>query len=164
MSLSTEVILSLGIPIGLIVLGRVAGKRIERKHYESIAERERAFAAKPAFSARDAMLVRPIADARLATGSVVVSVDHFKRFIAGFRMLVGGELGSYAPLIERARREAVLRMKESEPRADAYINTRLETSTISNASQNEGTGTIEVLAYATAVRFEPLQNGRLPGS
>ncbi|MEM7135340.1 MAG: heavy metal-binding domain-containing protein [Myxococcota bacterium] len=164
MSLSTELILSIGIPIALLLLGRIVGKRIERKHYASIAERERVLAAKPTFSTQEAVLTQPVAEARLATGSVVVSVDHFKRFVTGFRMLVGGELGSYAPLIERARREAVLRMKESEPQADAYINTRLETSTISNGSRNEGTGTIEVLAYATAVRFEALQNGRLPGS
>ena len=49
-------------------------------------------------------------------------------------------------------------MKESQPDADAYINTRLETSTISSTSGDEGLGTIEVLAYGTAVRYARLQN------
>ena len=45
-------------------------------------------------------------------------------------------------------------MKESQPNAHAYLNTRLETSTISSTSGNEGTGTIEVLAYGTAVHYD----------
>jgi uncharacterized protein YbjQ (UPF0145 family) len=84
----------------------------------------------------------------------VISVDHFKRFLSGFRMIVGGEVRSYSSLIDRARREAVLRMKESQPDAHAYINTRLETSTISSTAGNEGIGTIEVLAYGTAVHYD----------
>jgi uncharacterized protein YbjQ (UPF0145 family) len=84
----------------------------------------------------------------------VISIDHFKRFVSAFRMLIGGEVRAYGSLLERARREAVLRMKESHPDADAYINTRLETSTIASTSGNEGTGTVEVLAYGTAVHYD----------
>ncbi|MGB5413298.1 MAG: heavy metal-binding domain-containing protein, partial [Polyangiales bacterium] len=80
--------------------------------------------------------------------------DHFKRFLSGFRMIFGGEIRSYSSLIDRARREAVLRMKESQPDADAFLNTRLETSTISSTAGNEGMGTIEVLAYGTAVHYD----------
>ncbi|MEM9729034.1 MAG: heavy metal-binding domain-containing protein [Myxococcota bacterium] len=162
MGLGIEILISLCIPIVLIVLGRFVGRRIERNHYASIEEREARLASKPALSTRDARNLPPVADATLATGSVVVSVDHFKRFLSGFRMIVGGEVRSYSSLVERARREAVLRMKESQPEADAYMNTRLETSTISNTSGDEGVGTIEVLAYGTAVRYARLQNSGLP--
>lgn len=162
MSLSTELIISLCIPIVLIVIGRFVGRRIERNHFASIEEREARFASKPALSTRATDSLPPVADVRLATGSVVISVDHFKRFLSGFRMIVGGEMRSYSSLVERARREALLRMKESQPEADAYMNTRLETSTISSTSGDEGVGTIEVLAYGTAVRYSDLQNGRLP--
>jgi len=68
-------------------------------------------------------------------------------------MLIGGEVRPYAKLIERARREAILRMKESQPDADLYINTRLETSNISSASGEGGMGIVEVLAYGTAVHY-----------
>lgn len=162
MSLSTELIISLCIPIALIILGRFFGRYIERSHYADIEAREARFASKPALSTRGSEGLPPVADAALAIGSVVVSVDHFKRFLSGFRMLVGGEVRSYSSLVERARREAVLRMKESHPDADAYMNTRLETSTISSTSTNEGLGTIEVLAYGTAVRYRDLQNSHLP--
>ena len=152
--MSLELILGLGIPILLIGLGKFIGSAIERKHFIDIAEREARFRGQPALSIKTCDAPYPVRSAQLASGSVVVSVDHFKRFISGFRMLVGGEVRSYSSLIDRGRREALLRMKESQPDADAYLNTRLETSTISSTAGNEGMGTIEVLAYATAVHYD----------
>jgi uncharacterized protein YbjQ (UPF0145 family) len=152
--MSIELILGIGIPLLLIVVGKVVGARIERRHFEEIAQREARFAGQPALSTKETLELAPIRKAELASGSVVVSVDHFKRFISGFRMIFGGEVRSYATLIDRARREAVLRMKESRPDADAYVNTRLETSTISSTAGDEGMGTIEVLAYGTAVHYD----------
>ena len=151
---SAELWISIAIPLVLIVVGRVVGSRIERNHYRDIIEREARFRTRPAFSTKELDAPGPIRSASLAIGSVVVSVDHFKRFLSGFRMIFGGEIRSYSSLIERARREAVLRMKESQPDADAYLNTRLETSTISSTAGNEGMGTIEVLAYGTAVHYD----------
>jgi len=150
---SVELWIALGTPVLLIVVGRVVGSSIERNHYRDIVEREARFLAQPAVSTKDWDAPGPIQSASLALGSVVVSVDHFKRFISGFRMFFGGEVRSYSSLIDRARREALLRMKESQPDADAYLNTRLETSTISSTTGNEGIGTIEVLAYGTAVHY-----------
>lgn len=151
---SVELWITLGIPVVLIVVGKVVGASIERSHYRSIVEREAGFRARPAISTKELDAPVSIQSASLAVGSVVVSVDHFKRFLSGFRMIFGGEVRSYSSLIDRARREAVLRMKESQPDADAFLNTRLETSTISSTAGNEGMGTIEVLAYGTAVHYD----------
>lgn len=147
-----ELVLVVVVPIGLIILAKVVGARVERAHYASLAEREARFHDRPALSSKH--FAAPVRSAELASGSVVVSIDHFKRFVGGLKMLVGGEIRSYSTVIERARREAILRMKESCPDADAYINTRLETSTISSAGDREGMGTVEVLAYATAVHYD----------
>ena len=152
--MSAELLISIGLPILLILLGRIVGSRIERHHYESIATREAEFESQPALSTMQSNNLAPIRSATLAMGSVVISIDHFKRFLSGFRMIFGGEIRSYSSLIDRARREAVLRMKESQPDADAYVNTRLETSTIASTRGDEGIGTIEVLAYATAVHYD----------
>jgi len=89
---------------------------------------------------------------QLVTGSVVVSVDYFKRMLAGLRNIFGGAVQSYETLIDRARREAVLRMKESCPDADQVINLRLDTSSISKGRGRQ-IGSVEVLAYGTAVYF-----------
>jgi uncharacterized protein YbjQ (UPF0145 family) len=152
--MSIELLISIAIPVLLIVVGRVVGSSIERKHYANIEDREARFQGQPALSTKQSDAPGAVRSASLATGSVVLSVDHFKRFLSGFRMIFGGEVRSYSSLIERARREAVLRMKESQPDAHAYINTRLETSTISSTTGNEGIGTIEVLAYGTAVHYD----------
>ena len=152
--MSIELIIGIGVPVLLIIIGKVAGSTLERRHFESIAEREAAFRKQPALSTKTTDAHQSVRSATLAIGSVVISVDHFKRFVSGFRMIVGGEVRSYASLIDRARREAVLRMKESQPDADAYLNTRLETSTIASTSGDEGTGTIEVVAYGTAVQYD----------
>ena len=152
--MSIELLISIAIPVLLVVIGKIVGSTIERRHYASIAAREQRFREQPALSTKQTTPSAPIRSATLAVGSVVVSVDHFKRFISGFRMFFGGEVRSYSSLIDRARREAVLRMKESQPGADAYINTRLETSTIASTRGDEGIGTIEVLAYGTAVHYD----------
>jgi uncharacterized protein YbjQ (UPF0145 family) len=149
---ASELLAVLIISITLILIGKVLGARAERAHFARIAERETRFRSQPALSSKH--VEAPIRSAALVTGSVVVSVDHFKRFVGAVRMLVGGEVRSYSTVIERARREAILRMKESQPDADAYINTRLETSTVGTAAGNEGMGTVEVLAYGTAVHYD----------
>ena len=137
----------------LLVLGFVVGKVTEHRHYRSIRARERRFLSVPVISTKTLDDPRPVAEARLVLGSVVVSVDYYKRFLSTFRNLFGGELRSYASLIDRGRREALLRMRESQPTADLFLNCRLETASISKG-QGKATGTVEVIAYATAITFE----------
>jgi len=48
----------------------------------------------------------------------------------------------------------VLRMKEACPDADQIINIRLETSSIYKG-QGKQIGSVEVLAYGTAIYFAP---------
>ena len=137
--------------IVLLLMGFIIGKSKERKHYRSIGIREEAFLDKPAITAR-VPSSENIADADLAIGSVVVSIDYFKRFLSSWRMIFGGELKSYSPLLDRGKREALLRMKESVPGADEYINCRMETSTISSG-KGKAMGTVEVIAYSTAITY-----------
>ena len=137
----------------LLLLGFVAGKLAEWKHYRSIREREGLTLRVPVVSFKTLDDPRPVRDARLAVGSVVVSADYYKRFLMAFRKIFGGEVLSYSPVIDRGRREAILRMKESCPDADLFLNCRLATSSITN-SQGRDIGRVEVIAYATAVKFE----------
>jgi uncharacterized protein YbjQ (UPF0145 family) len=91
-----------------------------------------------------------IKNSRLVNGSVVISIDYFKKFVASLMNFFGGRVSTYETLIDRARREAILRMKEDAGDASEIINVRIETSSISkNASDN--IGAVEVLAYGTAI-------------
>ena len=89
----------------------------------------------------------------------MVSVDYFKQILAGLRNLFGGTIQSYETLLDRARREAVLRMKERCPKADQILNLRIETSSISKGG-GERIGSVEVLAYGTAIYFEQTSASR----
>ena len=140
-----------------LVLFYYTGRAAERKHYKSIKERESRMLNRPVLSTRTLAPDMKVQDTTLAVGSVVISIDHFKQFMSSLRLLVGGELKTYAPLIDRARREAVLRMKESTPHADLYVNMRFETSAISQG-EAKTLGTVEVMAYATAVKLVPHEN------
>jgi len=137
----------------LISLGYFFGRRAEHNHYKSIIEREKKWMGLPTSCSKYvAGDDREIARCELVSGSMVVSVDYFKRVLAGLRNIFGGSVQSYETLVDRARREAVLRMKESCPGADQIINLRLETSSISNGQRNQ-IGSVEVLAYGTAIYF-----------
>lgn len=134
----------------LLLLGYVFGQRAEKRHFKSIIERERQLRDILVFSERripDADKLEGV----LVCGSVVVSVDFFKRFVAGLRNLVGGRVSSYESLLERARREAILRLKEEARQrgAQSVWNIRLETSSIYKGS-GQSIGAVEVLAYGTA--------------
>ena len=92
----------------------------------------------------------PVQECKLVTGSVVISVDYFKRILAGLRNIFGGQVSAYETLVDRARREAILRMKEKCPKATQLINLRIETSSISKGAKQQ-VGSVEVLAYGTAI-------------
>lgn len=139
----------------LLVAYFVGTKIIEKKHYRSILERERKFLSLPAVTAKTIIAEgRAIQDARLVTGSVVVSIDYFKQFLGGLRNIFGGEVGAFETILDRARREAILRMKETAEGADIIISMRLETSTIGGGEQGKSIGCSEVIAYGTAITFK----------
>ena len=135
----------------LISLGYFFGKIAEKKHYKSIIEREKKLVALPTTSSKypigEALSIN---ESHLVHGSVVISVDYFKRMLAGLRNIFGGTVQAYETLLDRARREAILRLKESCPQADQIINLRIETSSIYKG-QGNNIGSVEVLAYGTAI-------------
>lgn len=140
--------------ISLIALGYFAGSRAEKQHYRSINKREEEFLYMPAVTLKNITNQGEIEQAKLVTGSVVISVDYFKRILAGLRAIVGGRVKSYETLLDRARREAVLRMKEQVRSADMILNLHIETSSISKGRRQKSVGTVEVLAYGTAIKLK----------
>lgn len=147
-----EVLIQLGVFIALLAAGYGFGRRAERKHYDSIRAREDALRHVLVLNERLPPPGFAHCDATLVCGNVVVSVDYFKTVVAGLRNLVGGHISAYESLLDRARREAILRMQERAEAlgAQAVINMKFETSRVSgNAGQ--AIGSVEVLAYGTAL-------------
>jgi uncharacterized protein YbjQ (UPF0145 family) len=148
-----ELLVNLGVPLILIIVALITGSAIEKRHFQSIHRRERALENVPLLNTRQYPEDRSIAKACLVTGTVVISYDYFKRFLAGLRLIFGGEVKSYVSLIDRGRREAILRMREKHPDADLIVNLRTETSSISKGRRRRGIGTVEVVAYGTALWY-----------
>ncbi len=134
----------------LLTIGYTSGTLLERRHFKNIRQREKQTISLPTIMLKKPLNDKEIKDVRLVNGSVVISVDYFKKFVASLMNFFGGRISTYETLVDRARRESILRMKEDAGDAAEIINIRIETSSISkNSSQN--IGAVEVLAYGTAV-------------
>ncbi|PLX45229.1 MAG: hypothetical protein C0609_03515 [Deltaproteobacteria bacterium] len=141
--------------ISLMVIGYTAGSIAERRHFKSLTRREDATLRQPVVTFDEGYELPSGAKYRraaLVSGSAVVSIDYFKRFLASLRFLVGGRVGAYESLLDRARREAILRMKYQAGGASIIMGMRVETSTIGGRRKNnKGLGSVEAVAYGTAV-------------
>jgi len=86
----------------------------------------------------------------LVQGSTVRGKHVGKDIGAFFKGLVGGEIKGYSELLVEGREEAIERMTKNAESlgADAIVNIRMTTSSITG-------GAVEIMAYGTAVKFEP---------
>jgi len=140
----------------LVAVAYVTGTLLEQRHFRSIARREAELLPLAAVPLRKVCGDDEILDGWLVTGSVYVSVDYFKRFLSSLQSLLGMRLGAYEPLLDRARREALLRMKDNARGADVIVNVRLETSAINGreGGRSRRVAGVEVLAYGTALKLK----------
>lgn len=136
----------------LLALGYGFGRMAENSHYASIKKREIRYQKILVVATKYPPAVNPIPNTTLVTGNVVISVDYFKRFVASLRNLFGGRVKSYESLLDRARREAILRMKEhaSSLGATMVFNIKIDTASIHKGQRN-AVGSVEVFAYGTAM-------------
>lgn len=138
----------------LLVVGYFAGSRAERKHYESINAREKQLLNMPVVTWEETFADGQVRSATLVAGSAVISIDYFKRLLAILRNVFGGRVKAYESLVDRARREAILRMKEAAQLqgAELIVNMRLETAAIGQSANSKGqVGSVEAIAYGTAI-------------
>ena len=81
-------------------------------------------------------------------GSTIQTVNAFKDIGSGLKTLVGGELGNYNKMMEKARDLATSRMIEDAEKlgADAIVCVRYSSASVMQ-------GAAEVLVYGTAVKY-----------
>lgn len=137
----------------LIMIGLSVGGVVERLHFRRLREREAALRHILVINLKglpDGCSDQPFG---LVTGEVVIATDYFKTFAAGIRKILGGELRTYQTLLERARREALVRMLEAAHRlgANRVINVRFATSGIGSQRRKRPAAMVEMYAYGTAL-------------
>lgn len=148
-----EIVLT-GFSVTLLVIGLVAGTITEANHFANLKRREAEMAAIVLTNLKRPAIDGPVVDSRLVSGHVVISTDYFKSLCASIRRLVGGPIRSYESLMERGRREALLRLKADAAAMGAHLvlNVRLVTMTVARTKTGNGITGVEILAYGTAVR------------
>ncbi len=144
----------------------ITGGIIERRHLKNLLLLESGSRDLLAVTIEDIPPDWHVESSELVMGNVVISLDYFKRFAAGIKGIFGGNIRAFEPLLERARREALVRMKGvAQARGyDTVINVRIETATMASArGDGKGTAGVEILAFGTAIS---LSNERraLPGA
>ena len=137
--------------IVLLAIGFFAGRALETRHYASIRAREKEMSSVLTFGTRLPPDLGNRQECHLVTGCVVISSDYFKKFVLGLRNLVGGRSRGYETLLDRGRREAMLRMKEEARRlgCSLVVNVKFESTSISG--NRGGVPAFEILAFGTAL-------------
>lgn len=152
-------LIQLGIVLLLLGLGLFAGTYLERRHFRRLNERE---------AAHKHVIVTqvksypggasPELPAKLVAAESVIASDYFKSFLSGIRKFFGGELRSYLSLLERARREAQMRLVEQAAAGgyDTLCNVRFENVDIGGATNpKRPVVTVAILATGTAYKRKP---------
>lgn len=129
----------------LIAIGWYFGTRAERNHLKSLMADEQKYQHIQVSSER---FYEPkgVNESILVVGSVVIAQDKFKQVVAAMLSLFGKNLTVYETLLDRARREAVVRAKRqaNDAGCHALYGLRFE--------MTEVQGGVEILAYGVAVK------------
>ena len=132
----------------LFSVGFGFGRYNERKHLQYLDEQEQRLAYIRVNNSRFNESTFP---GHMISSNVVISHDYFKYAIANVQNMLGGRLTSYESVVERARREAIVRLKlEAEKMgADQIMGIRLSTTELGMQG-----GMVEVFAYGTAIQVK----------
>ena len=157
-SLAVTLALYVGLPAAVLFVGWLAGHLSETKHERSLAAREEALKDVETTDLRNPPgFAGAEGPCSLVSGEAVVASDTFKTWVFGLKNIVGGESKTFTRLFDRARREALLRMKERarELGCNAVCNVRFDSADIGGnaaGAKKKGSNMAVALVSGTAWR------------
>ncbi len=158
-----DLLIYAGITLFLISLGVFVGGWAERSHLRSITERETLLSGMVTTQSKTFLQPQLVKPPMIVCGETVVASDYFKNFLSSFRKFFGGEMKSYNSLMDRARRETLLRLKEQaiEGGYNAICNVRLEPADVggSTGAGKKAAVMVCILGSATAYHSYQSQTG-----
>jgi uncharacterized protein YbjQ (UPF0145 family) len=140
-------------PLFLLGFAYFMGNAIARKHEKSLQERHQTVAHIRSTDLK--RYVRPQSGGippALFCAEVTLGIDHFRGFLGKLKNIFGGDVKSYQKTLDRARREAILRVIEQVHAAgmNAVANLRVDFVDISgNATRANKASMVTILAYGT---------------
>ena len=157
-SLAVTLAIYVGLPAFVLFVGWLVGHLSETNHERSLAAREESLKDieisdmrnPPGFAGAQGPCV-------LVSGEAVVASDIFKSWVFGLKNIVGGESKTFTRLFDRARCEALLRMKERarELGCNAICNVRFDNADIGGnaaGAKKKGSNMAVALVSGTAWR------------
>lgn len=135
----------------LFSVGFGFGRYNEGKHFRYLDEQEQRLAY---IRVNNSRFVVSEYSGHMISSNVVISHDYFKYAIANVQNMLGGRLTSYESVVERARREAIIRLKLEAEKIGATQIMGIRLSTTELGMQG---GMVEVFAYGTAIQ-QPAQS------
>ena len=130
----------------LFSVGFGFGRYNEGKHFRHLDEQEQRLAY---IRVNNSRFVVSEYSGQMISSNVVISHDYFKYAIANVQNMLGGRLTSYESVVERARREAIVRLKLEAEKIGATQIMGIRLSTTELGMQG---GMVEVFAYGTAIQ------------
>jgi len=145
----------LGIPSLMLAGGYAVGKIVESRHFRSLERRETELSSMVCSNLKTVAAPERVSHRFYVDAQAVIGSDYFKTFAMKMRGVFGGEMHAMQTVMQRARREALVRMCQTahEQGATHIYNIRLATSTIGRGTGNRGLPTAEIHAYGTAIRY-----------
>ncbi|PCI08448.1 hypothetical protein COB72_08295 [bacterium] len=148
-----------GIQIGVVVillgLGFGVGGYTERKHFKRLNAREIECKGVLVSTLSSHPYADPTQGGEMVIGECVIATDYFKSFVTKLKKIIGGELRAYLSLMDRSRREAVLRLVAAaqEQGYDAVCNVRFVSADVGgSSSMKKGSAMVAIIASGTAYR------------
>jgi len=122
---------------------------LERRHFKSMSDREAGLQNIQVNTSKRMSSCEP-EGITLLIGSAVVAHDYFRTLIIFIRKIVGGNIQPYERLVQRGRREALIRLKEEADLCgiDRVINVRFTTTSVNGRFLHA----VEMVAYGTGVK------------
>ena len=140
----------------LLFICYFTGKNVEKSHYKKIRQREIALIKKPYISFQKRVLNnKKIENIELVASSVVIGCDYFRAFLASLRNIFGGHVSTFESLLDRGRREALLRVREQALKlgANIVINVKIDSIMLDAIDTKNKAPKVCVTAYGTAVKY-----------
>jgi uncharacterized protein YbjQ (UPF0145 family) len=138
-----------------LLCGFGIGGFMERSHLKRLDRKERELRDMVVCNLKRVPDLESAESSTMVMGQVVIATDYFKSFVTALRNLVGGEMKAANKLMNRGRREALMRLMEEAQRhgANEVYNVRFGFSSINQMNGRRGGAMqVEVLAWGTAVK------------
>jgi uncharacterized protein YbjQ (UPF0145 family) len=147
-----------GGPLLMLALAFFAGNWIAKRHEAQMALRREALGAMEISDISTYLRPDPSAPCpQMLNAEVTLGIDHFRGFMGRLKNIFGGEVRSYQATLDRARREAILRVMEQAHAEgmNAVANLRVDFVDISgNATMARKASMVTIQASATGYRSE----------